>query len=105
MSGQGPRGLDSAPTRERRRDVRHVLLHTLAGRAIVGGLVTRIIVALIRLPLRTAPVALNIIDTLAGILLAGGAAYFVVRFAIVAKRQLLWRVRRKLILSYLFIGF
>src|ERR1019366_254431 len=31
--------------------------------------------------------------------------YFLVRLFIAAKRRLLWRVRRKLILSYIFVGF
>src|SRR5579862_4962872 len=104
MPGQQPRRLDSPPG-ERRHGVRQVLLHSLAGRAIVGGLVVRIVVALIRPAFRTVPVVVNVADTVAGIVLAAGAAYFVVRLAVVAKRQLLWRVRRKLILSYLFIGF
>src|SRR5204862_1146081 len=51
------------------------------------------------------PRVLGVVDTVAGIALVAGATYFVVRLAIVAKRQLLWRVRRKLILSYLFICF
>ena len=34
-----------------------------------------------------------------------GAAYFLFRLLVLAKRRLLWRVRRKLILSYIFIGF
>ena len=33
-----------------------------------------------------------------------GAAYGLTRFAVWAKRRLLWRVRRKLILSYVFVG-
>src|SRR5581483_6075554 len=37
--------------------------------------------------------------------IAGGAAYFLFRLLVIAKRRLLWRVRRKLILSYIFIGF
>ena len=104
MPGHRSRGLDSSPLRER-HGFWQALLHTLAGRAIVGGLVVRIIIALARLTFRSVPIVLNVADTVAGVMLAAGAAYFVVRLAIVAKRQLLWRVRRKLILSYLFIGF
>ena len=33
-----------------------------------------------------------------------GVAYGLTRFAVWAKRRLLWRVRRKLILSYVFVG-
>ena len=42
---------------------------------------------------------------MAGIALAAGAATLLFRLFMVAKRRLLWRVRRKLILSYIFIGF
>src|SRR5919204_343286 len=34
-----------------------------------------------------------------------GLAIFAVRVVVIAKRRLLWRVRRRLILSYIFIGF
>src|SRR5262249_4767377 len=36
---------------------------------------------------------------------AAGAAYFLVRLVVFTQRRLLWRVRRELILSYIFIGF
>ena len=84
--------------------MRHALLHTLPGRAIVVGLVVRLVVYGLSLALGTAPAFLGIVDTAAGIALAIGAAYFVFRLLVIAKRRLLWRVRRKLILSYVFIG-
>ena len=51
------------------------------------------------------PAFLGVIDTVAGVVLAVGAAYFVFQLLVIAKQRLLWRVRRKLILSYIFIGF
>ena len=107
MPGLSPglrsRGL--APPRHRRQGVRHALLHTLAGRAILVGLAARTIVYGIGLVLGPLPAFVGVIDTVAGIALAAGAASFVVRLLIVAQRHLLWRVRDKLILSYIFIGF
>src|SRR6185369_12170849 len=44
-------------------------------------------------------------DTVAGLAVAAGLIYFGMRLLVLAKRRLLWRVRRKLILSYIFIGF
>src|SRR5438132_188034 len=51
------------------------------------------------------PAFVGVIDTVAGVAIAAGAAYFLVQLFLLAKRRLLWRVRRKLILSYVFIGF
>jgi serine phosphatase RsbU (regulator of sigma subunit) len=85
--------------------IRHALLHTLPGRAIVLGAVIKIGLAPLRLVLGAAPAFLSVIDTVAGIAVAAGLAWFVFRLLVLAKRRLLWRVRRKLILSYIFIGF
>ncbi len=51
------------------------------------------------------PAFLGVVDVVAGIAVVAGTAYFVFRLLVLAKRRLLWRVRRKLILSYIFIGF
>jgi sigma-B regulation protein RsbU (phosphoserine phosphatase) len=102
---KGPRGLVLTSSGERRQGVRHALLHTLPGRAIVLGLVARVVVYLVGVLFGSAPALLGVIDTAASVALAGGAAYFVFRLLVTAKRRLLWRVRRKLILSYIFIGF
>src|SRR6185436_21030840 len=102
---KGARGLALTPPGERRQGVRHALLRTLPGRAIVIGLVARLAVYIVGVVLGTAPAVLGVIDTAAGVALAVGAGYFVFKFLVTAKRRLLWRVRRKLILSYIFIGF
>jgi sigma-B regulation protein RsbU (phosphoserine phosphatase) len=104
MPGPRARGLPVSPSRDRRQGVRHALLHTLPGRAIVIGLVARLVVYGLSLLIAPAPAFLRVIDTAAGVALAVGAAYFIVRLIVAAQRRLLWRVRRKLMISYIFIG-
>jgi sigma-B regulation protein RsbU (phosphoserine phosphatase) len=93
------------PPAGRRYGVRHVLLGTLPGRAIVIGIVLRVAVYIAGLFLGTLPGFLSVIDTAAGLALAIGAVYFLFKLIVLAKRHLLWRVRRKLMLSYVFVGF
>jgi len=88
-----------------RDGVRGVLFGTLPGRAIVVGLAIKFGVALIRSLVGPIPAFLSVIETVAGLAVAAGLIYFVIRLLVLAKRRLLWRVRRKLILSYIFVGF
>ena len=81
------------------------LLRTLPGRAIVVGVAVKLFVFAWRLGGLGVPSFVSVIDTVAGIAIAAGAAYFLVQLVLLARRRLLWRVRRKLILSYIFIGF
>src|SRR4051794_30972289 len=90
---------------DRREGVRGALLHTLPGRAIVIGLGVKIAVAAIGAASGGVSPFLSIIDSVATIAAAIGIAVFAFRLVVLAKRRLLWRVRRKLILSYIFIGF
>src|SRR4051794_14609985 len=90
---------------DRREGVRGALLHTLPGRAIVIGLGVKIAVAAIGAASGGVSPFLSIIDSVATIAAAIGIAVFAFRLMVLAKRRLLWRVRRKLILSYIFIGF
>jgi len=92
------------PAGDRREGFRGALLHTLPGRAIVIGLGVKLAVSLIGLALGGLPQFLGVVDTVAGLAAACGIAYFLFRLIVLAKRRLLWRVRRKLILSYVFIG-
>ena len=50
------------------------------------------------------PAWASVVSSLAGLVLVVTAVIFVVRALMIARRQLLWPVRRKLIVSYLFIG-
>lgn len=52
-------------------------------------------------PLSAVPAAIN---TIGGLILLAGASVLLYRLFVVVKRRMLWRVRRKLTLSYIFIG-
>ena len=79
-------------------------LGTLPGRAIVVGVAVRLFVFLAgRAGIASA--FLDVVDTVAGLAIVAGIIYFLVTLFLLAKRRLLWRVRRKLILSYFFMGF
>ena len=96
----------SLPSGASRLDnVRHALFGTLPGRAIVIGIVLRLAVYAVGVVLGSVPPFLAVIDTAAGLALAIGAVYVVVKLVVLGKRHLLWRVRRKLMLSYVFVGF
>jgi sigma-B regulation protein RsbU (phosphoserine phosphatase) len=84
--------------------MKHALFRTLPGRAIVIGAAVKLIVFVLTLAGQP-PSFVRLLDTVASIALAAGGAYFVVRGLALAQRRLLWRVRRKLIISYIFIGF
>src|SRR5262245_3548564 len=93
------------PLPDAQSGLRHVLLRTLPGRLVVLGLAVRLLLVAAAVAIGPLPTFFNVVDTVAGIAIAIGAAYFIVRLFIAAKRRLLWRVRRKLILSYIFVGF
>ena len=84
---------------------RATLVGTLPGRTIIVGLAVRLVVYALRSLFGGVPAFLSVVDTVAGIAIAAACVYFLVRLSVLAKRRLLWRVRRKLILSYIFIGF
>ena len=85
--------------------IRDWLTGTFAGRALLLGTLIKIVT----LTIGTAGVPLTgtlaIIDTAGGVSLFVGASILGYRLFVIAKRRLLWRVRRKLILSYVFVGF
>src|SRR5688572_19002255 len=80
------------------------LLRTFSGRAIIVGVALKLVVSFLRLATDAVPTFVDIVDAIARLAIAAGAAYFFVQLFLLAKRRLLWRVRRKLILSYIFIG-
>lgn len=81
------------------------MFRTPPGRAIVIGLTIKLAAQFLRLFTGEAPQVVEIFDTAASVALIVGGGYFVVRAIALLKRRLLWRVRRKLIISYIFIGF
>jgi sigma-B regulation protein RsbU (phosphoserine phosphatase) len=85
--------------------VKHALLRTLPGRAIVIGLAIKLAVLLLRAVAGQASASVAVFDTAGSIAVASGGGYFLVRGMALLRRRLLWRVRRKLIISYIFVGF
>lgn len=84
--------------------MKHALLYTLPGRAMVIGSAVKLVVFVLTLAI-TPPGAVRLLDTAASIALVLGGLFFVARGLAFAQRRLLWRVRRKLVISYIFIGF
>ena len=108
----GPRRQPAAPAPEDRSiasarldgGFAGALVATVGGRAILAGTAVKLIV-LVLVWLLGPSRPLNSVDTIASLAVAAGGAYFLVRALAAARRRLLWRVRRKLIISYIFIGF
>jgi serine phosphatase RsbU (regulator of sigma subunit) len=79
------------------------LLRSLPGRALVlGAVIKGISFAVSQVVGR--PSALGAIDMVGSLAILFVVAYGITRLTVWAKRRLLWRVRRKLILSYVFVG-
>src|SRR5262245_11650297 len=85
--------------------MKRALFGTLPGRAIVVGVVTKFVIWALMLALGPMPPFIGVVDTVAGFIVAIGGAVLLARGLALARRRLLWRVRRKLIISYIFIGF
>ena len=85
--------------------MRRYLFQTLPGRAIIVGLAIKLALFAVSKIAGSLPAFFTVVDTVAGLAVAAGAAYFLFRLIVLAQRRLLWRVRRKLILSYIFVGF
>jgi sigma-B regulation protein RsbU (phosphoserine phosphatase) len=82
---------------------RQWLLHTAAGRFLIGGVALKF-VAWAGEAIGSSGV-FGAIDTVGGLAILVSALIIGYRLYVVARHRLLWRVRRKLILSYIFIGF
>jgi phosphoserine phosphatase RsbU/P len=92
-------------TIDRRAGVRGALLYTLPGRTIVVGVAIKLAVLAAVFLLGAESPFLSVVERVAGLAIAVGLGYFVVQLILLAKRRLLWRVRRKMMISYVFIGF
>jgi phosphoserine phosphatase RsbU/P len=78
-----------------------ILLHSWAGRLFLASTAIKLLLA----PFRgNAALPLQILGAAATIGLIVSVAWFVWRLIALAKGRLLWRVRRKLIISYIFMG-
>lgn len=80
------------------------LTGTFPGRALLLGLVSKLVARGLTEAGFRGVLAVEVIDRIGTIALLVGAGYFLVKLLGLARRRLLWRVRRKLILSYVFIG-
>jgi sigma-B regulation protein RsbU (phosphoserine phosphatase) len=84
--------------------VRRVLFHTLPGRLLVIGGSVKLFTWLLRVVAGVEIPALDAFGSLGSVGVIVGLAYFLWKLIVRAQRRLLWRVRRKLILSYIFVG-
>src|SRR5258705_13785224 len=82
---------------------RELLLHTWPGRLFIVTAGLKLVIAVWRVA-GTMPDAVRVTNSLATLGLAIAVGAFAWRLFVQIKRRLLWRVRRKLILSYIFIG-
>jgi serine phosphatase RsbU (regulator of sigma subunit) len=98
-----PAALLSGDVPSRWRVWRAWLLRTFPGRALVLGGVIKAVTWPLGF-ITTLPSALEAVDMVGSLALLFTFMYGLTRFAVWAKRRLLWRVRRKLILSYVFVG-
>jgi serine phosphatase RsbU (regulator of sigma subunit) len=80
-----------------------MLLHSWPGRIFLASAALKFVVAVLRLA-GVLPAIADFLSTVATIGLVISLSYFVWRLIILTKRRLLWRVRRRLILSYVFFG-
>ncbi|MBE3087943.1 MAG: hypothetical protein IMZ71_02345, partial [Chloroflexi bacterium] len=84
-----------------------VLVGTWPGRILLLGAAIKLLALAVRLITGSVsvPPVLDAVNTIGSLCLVAGVGYVLYRLVLRAKRRLLWRVRRKLILSYIFIGF
>jgi sigma-B regulation protein RsbU (phosphoserine phosphatase) len=86
-------------------DLTRALLRGWPGRLILIGLAVKLALLAVGFVIGPLPAVLRGVDTVSSLAIAAGAGFFLIRGLSVARRHLLWRVRRKLIISYIFIGF
>ncbi len=84
--------------------IRRLVTATWTGRLILGGVAVKGVAALVRWPLGREPALVSAADILGSLALVAAAVLILYRLQQRARRRLLWRVRRKLILSYVFMG-
>jgi serine phosphatase RsbU (regulator of sigma subunit) len=80
------------------------LLKSLPGRILLVGLAIKLQANVVGFLFPSTWTTLDAVDALGSLVVLFVAAYLLTKGAVLAKRRLLWRVRRKLILSYVFVG-
>jgi serine phosphatase RsbU (regulator of sigma subunit) len=83
---------------------RRWLLGSFPGRALLIGVSIKVVAAVIGWIAPSTWTVLDAVDAVGSLALLFAGGYAIARGIIWAKRRLLWRVRRKLILSYIFVG-
>ncbi len=96
-----PAASDAAP---RRRSLRDLLWRTWPGRVFLIATIAKLLVVLLQ-PLTAGSTLLPVLNSVATLALLFTLVYVLGALLVLTKRRLLWRVRRKLILSYVFVGF
>src|SRR5512143_1392112 len=80
-----------------------LLLHSWPGRLFLISAAVKLVISIVRLA-GELPRVVQIVSTLASVGLLVSVGYFVYRLFLLTKRRMLWRVRTKLIFSYIFLG-
>jgi sigma-B regulation protein RsbU (phosphoserine phosphatase) len=83
--------------------LRRLLLHRWSGRLLLGAIGAKLVVSLLEL-LTGENGVIDALNLVVRLVLLVTLAYFLSRLVIVARRRFLWRVRRRLVVSYIFIG-
>ena len=92
------------PPASRAALVRYWITQTFSGRAVVGGLIIKVVAFLLTLIAGPSP-WIELIDTCGDLAVIVGALIIIVLMFADMKQRVLWRIRRKLAVSYIFIGF
>ena len=92
------------PPASRAALVRYWITQTFSGRAVVGGLIIKVVAFLLTLVAGASP-WIELLDTCGDLAVIVGALIIIVLMFADMKQRLLWRIRRKLAVSYIFIGF
>ena len=79
-------------------------IRSLPGRVLLVGLTIKLLTAVAAIIAPASWAFLDVVDAIGSLALIFVAGYVVTKGAVWARRRLLWRVRRKLILSYVFVG-
>jgi phosphoserine phosphatase RsbU/P len=80
-----------------------LLLHTSAGRVFLVSAALKLVDGVLR-ALQVVPQLVTVLSGLSTLGITVSLGFFVWRLFVLTKRRLLWAVRRRLILSYIFIG-
>jgi sigma-B regulation protein RsbU (phosphoserine phosphatase) len=87
-----------------RAELRRRWIRSIPGRVLLAGLAIKLLTTSAAVVAPGSWAVLDVVDAIGSLALIFVAGYAVARGIVWAKRRLLWRVRRKLILSYVFVG-